>query len=242
VYSQYSTDWGGDMLEIDDLIIEQDAFRLRAQARVAEGRKVVIMGASGAGKSTLVAAIAGFVTQKSGAIRWKGDRIDHLEPAARPIAMLFQDGNLFPHLTVAQNVALGLGPSLKVTQESAKKVEDALGQVGLSGFGLRKPGTLSGGEQSRVALARILVMARPILVMDEPFSALGPAMRVEMLDLVRTILETTGATLLMVSHDPKDAWAIADDLIVVAEGTAHQYHDAKAVLADPPPALSSYLG
>lgn len=230
------------MLEIDDLTIEQDGFRLKARARIAEGRRVVIMGASGAGKSTLVGALAGFVTPVSGTIRWKGQRIDHLEPAARPIAMLFQDGNLFPHLTVAQNIKLGLRPSLKMTSEATERIEGALSQVDLAGFGPRKPASLSGGEQSRVALARILVMARPILVLDEPFSALGPAMRVEMLGLVRAILDRTGATLLMVSHDPQDAHAIAEDLIVVAQGGAQQYHDAPAVLANPPPALLAYLG
>lgn len=230
------------MLEIDNLVIEQGGFRLTANSKVPAGRRVVIMGPSGAGKSTLVSALAGFVAPVSGSVRWNGRAIDALEPSQRPIAMLFQDGNLFPHLTVAQNIALGIGPSLKSSPEVSAKVEDALLRVGLGGFETRQPASLSGGEQGRVALARILVMGRPLMVLDEPFSALGPAMRMEMLGLVRTILQQSGSTLLMVSHDPLDAREIAEDLIVVAEGKATHYSDAQAVLSNPPPALASYLG
>ncbi len=235
-------DWGGAMLVIDDLRIRQGAFWLNADASIPAGRRVVIMGPSGAGKSTLVAALAGFVTPDSGRMTWQGQALDGMPPATRPIAMLFQDGNLFPHLNVAQNIALGFGRGAKPSPQNQDQIGAALAQVGLTGFENRKPASLSGGEQSRVAVARVLVMERPILVLDEPFAALGPAMRIEMLALVRKILDQTGATLLMVSHDPADAHAIAEDLILVADGRAVLLPDAQAVLADPPPALATYLG
>lgn len=230
------------MLKIEQLLIRQDDFQLIADACIPAGRRVVIMGPSGAGKSTLVAALAGFLEPISGHMTWKGQTLAGMAPATRPIAMLFQDGNLFPHLSVAQNIALGLGRGAKPLPQNRDRIGAALAQVGLSGFEDRKPASLSGGEQSRVAVARVLVMDRPILILDEPFAALGPAMRAEMLNLVSKILDQTGATLLMVSHDPSDAHAIAQDLIVVADGRAALLPDAQAVLADPPPVLAAYLG
>ena len=156
--------------------------------------------------------------------------------------MLFQDSNLFPHLTVAQNVGLGRHPDLRLSTMDHAAVKDAIARVGLIGTETRKPAALSGGQQSRVALARILVQGKPLLLLDEPFAALGPALKAEMLDLVDQLVRETGATLLMVSHDPADARRIADQVILVAEGTAAPPQDTAALLDDPPPVLRDYLG
>ena len=193
------------MLELDGLTIVQDEFRLTADLSVPEGARVAIIGPSGAGKSTLIGAIAGFVPLQAGAVRWQGARIDTLPPARRPLSILFQDHNLFPHLSVFDNVALGLNPDLRLTAQERAAVWRALADTGLEGLEARKPAQLSGGQISRAGLARVLLRARPLILLDEPFAVLGPALKNAMLDLVARIVEQTGATLLMITHDLQDA-------------------------------------
>ena len=230
------------MLRFEGVEIVQGDFRLTADFTIGTGERVAVIGPSGAGKSTLLSVIAGFFAQSAGRILWDGRDLGPLPPGARPLSILFQDQNLFPHLTAGQNVALGLRPDLRLSGEDQARVSAALARVGLAGMEDRRPGTLSGGQQSRVALARVLLRARPLMLLDEPFSALGPALKVEMLDLVAGIAAETGATVLMVSHDPEDALRIAGQTVLVADGIAHAPQPTAALLADPPPALAAYLG
>ena len=230
------------MLRLDAARIDNGGFELTADLAVAPGRQIAVIGPSGAGKSTLLGAIAGFYPVIAGRVAWEGRDITDAAPGARPVAMLFQDGNLFPHLTVAQNVGLGIRPDLRLTADQRKMVTQALARVGLDGMADRRPGAMSGGQQSRAALARVLVQDRPLLLLDEPFAALGPALRREMLDLVRTLADETGKTLLMVSHDPDDARRIADRIILVTEGRADAPVATDVLLANPPEALRRYLG
>ncbi len=227
------------MLQLEALEIAQGGFRLAADLTVAPGITAVI-GPSGAGKSTLLAAIGGFVAPDSGRILWEGRDIGGLAPGARPVSTLFQDQNLFPHLDAFRNVGLGLSPALKLTAEDLDRIRAVLARVGLEGMGGRKPAELSGGQQSRVALARALVRDRPVVLLDEPFAALGPALRAEMLDLVARTLG--GRTVLMVTHDPADAARIAGQAIVIEAGRAAPPAETRALLADPPPGLRAYLG
>lgn len=230
------------MLTLESLVIRQDTFVLRADLSLQAGTVAAVIGPSGAGKSTLLNVIAGFFAPVRGRVLWQGQDITTLPPAKRPISMLFQDNNLFPHLTAAQNVGLGIRPDLRLSQGDEQRVSDALRRVGLDGYGARKPGALSGGQQGRVALARVLVQRRPLILLDEPFAALGPALKAEMLDLVADLARETGATLLMVSHDPFDARRIALLTILVAEGTALPPKPTDALLDNPPPSLAAYLG
>lgn len=230
------------MLTLERLVIVQGEFRLDADLSVPDGTLCAILGPSGAGKSTLVNVIAGFFPATQGRVLWNGSPIDELPPGDRPVSVVFQDNNLFPHLTAFQNVALGLRSSLRLTPEEALKVRDALASVGLDGLGDRRPGELSGGQQSRVALARVLVRRKPLVLLDEPFSALGPALRREMLDLVREVAVKTGATVLMISHDPDDARRIADLVIYLGEGIAAKPIATDELFADPPAGLAAYLG
>jgi thiamine transport system ATP-binding protein len=158
------------------------------------------------------------------------------------MTILFQDQNLFPHLTVAQNLSLGLRPDLRLSQAERDRVDQALEQTGLTGLGPRRPAQLSGGQASRAALARALLRARPILMLDEPFAALGPALRAEMLALVGEVADATGALVLMVTHDPKDALALGGLTSFVADGVAQPPVDTAALFDNPPPALCDYLG
>lgn len=230
------------MLALEALRIEWEDFTLTADLLVDKGEMVAVIGPSGAGKSTLLAAIAGFLPLTAGRVTWEGQDLAPLAPGARPISILFQDQNLFPHLTVAENIGLGVNPALRLSTADKARVNEALERTGLSGLGHRRPGQLSGGQQSRAALARVLLRARPLLLLDEPFSALGPALKAEMLDLVAEIAAETGATVLMVSHDPGDARRIASRTILVESGRAHPPEPTAALLDNPPESLRAYLG
>ncbi|MBY6135741.1 ATP-binding cassette domain-containing protein [Nocardioides marinus] len=230
------------MLKLENCRILNGGYAVEANLEIRTGSCTAVIGPSGAGKSTLVEAIAGFLPLTRGEIRWQGADMAGQPPGKRPVAMLFQDGNLFPHLSAAQNVGLGLRASLRLSDADWQKVEAALTRVGLSGMGARKPAALSGGQQSRVALARVLVQGRDILLLDEPFAALGPALKAEMLDLVAELARESGATVLMVSHEPADARRIADQVVLVAEGRAHPPQPTTELLDNPPPALKAYLG
>lgn len=233
---------GGGMLRVEGLRITQGDFALSAEFEVARGRRVAVIGPSGAGKSTLLNALGGYIDIAAGRIEVDGQDVTHAPPDRRGIAMLFQDGNLFPHLTLAQNVGLGIRPALRLTEAETARVTDALGRVGLRDFADRKPGDVSGGQQSRAALARVLVQAKPLLLLDEPFAALGPALRAEMLDLTSEVARDAGATVLMITHAPEDAERSADDLIFVDAGRAEAPRAVAEVMADPPEALRAYLG
>lgn len=230
------------MLSLEKVQYGDEGFSLTADFNVPSGARMAVIGPSGAGKSTLFNLIAGFLDPDEGRILWQGVDMTRKAPGDRPIAMLFQDNNLFPHLSVDQNVGLGLRPDLRLDAGQRQQVNEALDRVGLVGLGERKPGQLSGGQQSRVALARLTVQKHPLILLDEPFAALGPALKNEMLDLVAQLADASGATVLMISHDPQDARRFAPEAILVADGVAHDPCDTEALLSDPPKALRDYLG
>src|SRR5262249_51735110 len=158
------------------------------------GECLAIIGPSGAGKTTLLSLLAGFEHAEGGLILIEGRDVTRLGPAERPVSMVFQEHNLFAHLTVAANVGLGIHPGLRLAADDRARVSAALAQVGLAGMESRLPSQLSGGERQRVALARTLVRNRPVLLLDEPFVALGPALRRDMLDLVNALRAARGLT------------------------------------------------
>ena len=229
------------MLRLDRIDIVQDGFRLRADWTVEGAARIVVIGPSGAGKSTLLSAIGGFLAgDVTGAMSWQGKRFDPLPPSKRPVATLFQDNNLFPHLTVGQNLTLGLRPDLKTTPNDRERVARALSEVGLDRTEDRLPATLSGGQASRAALARVMLQDRPIVLLDEPFAALGPAMKEEMLDLVAAKL--AGRLVLMVTHDPADARRFGEALVFVDGGVAEAPLPLPDALESPTKRLAAYLG
>jgi thiamine transport system ATP-binding protein len=196
------------------------------------GVVTAVMGPSGSGKSTLLSLVAGFDAPASGRVLIGGRDVTALPPAGRPVSMVFQENNLFAHLTVADNVGLGISPALKLSAQDRAAVVGALARTGLGGKERRLPRELSGGERQRVALARALVRNRAVLLLDEPFASLGPALRDEMLDLVAGLVAERGLTVLMVTHQPEDARRIAGDVLfleggrVVAHGTADEFFAA----------------
>jgi thiamine transport system ATP-binding protein len=177
-----------------------------------------VIGPSGGGKTTLLHMIAGFETPESGILTFGGQNLIPLEPAKRPVAVVFQDHNLFPHLTAAQNVALGLRPSLRLSAQEHLLVEEMLAAVDLKDLSERKPGAMSGGQRQRVALARALVSGRPLILLDEPFSSLDPDLRRSMVLLVDALRRTRPVTIVMTIHTPEDVADLADQMAFVADG------------------------
>ncbi|WP_114787517.1 thiamine ABC transporter ATP-binding protein [Vibrio tetraodonis] len=195
---------------------QQDTFLFELD--IQQGSRVAVMGPSGAGKSTLLALAAGFIQPKSGEIVANGEDIVKLEPYQRPFAFLFQEHNLFAHLSVRENIGLGLHPGLKLSQEQRFMVEQAAKQVGIDEYLDRLPEQLSGGQRQRVALARCFVQPHPIWLLDEPFSALDPMLREEMLALVNKLATERNITLVIVTHHLSDARAIGSHFAYVDKG------------------------
>ena len=206
------------MLKLTDITWLYHHLPMRFTLSVARGEQVAVLGPSGAGNSTLLNLIAGFLTPASGTIMIEGQDHTTTPPSRRPVSMLFQENNLFSHLNVQQNIGLGLNPGLKLNAAQREKLHHIARQMGIENLLERLPGELSGGQRQRVALARCLVREQPVLLLDEPFSALDPALRQEMLTLVSDVCRDQQLTLLMVSHSVEDAARIASRSIVVADG------------------------
>lgn len=231
------------MIELDGVTFRYQEMRMAFDLSVERGAFVAIVGPSGAGKTTLLNLIAGFDRPASGRVLIDGVDMTGRKPADRPVTTLFQEHNLFAHLTVFQNVGLGIHPGLKLTAEDRRRIGEALSLVGLDGFDDRLPRQLSGGERRRVALARSIVRDRPVLLLDEPFAALGPAQRREMMGLVARLQEDRNLTVLMVSHQLDDAEALPGRALFVQDG--HILCDGliRDFLTDPPiPEIADYLG
>ena len=208
------------------------------------GQVVAIMGASGSGKSTLLNLLSGFIQPQndSAQILLDDERVDLLDPSQRPVTSLFQEHNLFAHMSAFNNLALGIRTSLKLTVSEIAQVESALEQVGLAGLGSRLPKQLSGGQRQRVALGRALVRRKPLLLLDEPFSALDPALRQEMAALVKSLSRQHQLTVLLVTHEPRDALELAETVVFIAEGRVHWQGPSKDFLQQNDTHITAYLG
>jgi thiamine transport system ATP-binding protein len=181
------------------------------------GEITAISGVSGSGKSTLLDLLAGFLEPTGGTVALDGRDLLPLPPEARPVSLLLQSESLFDHLSAARNIALGL-PSRTEKAQTLQRVADALAEVGLEGLGDQQAATLSGGQKQRVALARTLLRARPILLLDEPFSALDDETRSVIRDLVRTLTTRHGWHTILVSHHADDVEALANRRYVLESG------------------------
>jgi putative spermidine/putrescine transport system ATP-binding protein len=189
---------------------------------VRDGEFVVLLGPSGCGKTTTLRMIAGFVTPTAGRVRLGGQDVTATAPWHRNAGMVFQSYALFPHLTVAENVAFGLQMRRVPKAEIAPRTADALRLVRLEGLGDRLPRQLSGGQQQRVALARALVIRPDVLLLDEPLSNLDAKLRETVRVEIRELQHALGITTLMVTHDQEEALIMADRLVVMSEGSVRQ--------------------
>jgi putative spermidine/putrescine transport system ATP-binding protein len=210
---------------------------------IVRGEFVSLLGPSGCGKTTTLQMIAGFVTPTSGAVTMNGRDLLAIPAAKRGLGIVFQNYALFPHMTVAENVAFGLEMRRVARAERTQRVAEVLALVGLAGLAERHPAQLSGGQQQRVALARALVIQPDLLLLDEPLSNLDAKLREEMQVELRRIQRAVGITTLMVTHDQAEALALSDRVVVMQAGRIEQ--DAEPLAAYEHPAtgfVCDFLG
>jgi thiamine transport system ATP-binding protein len=183
---------------------------------VGKGEVVALLGPSGCGKSSLLGAIVGVVEPARGSIAFDAEDVTHAPIHERGFGLVFQDGQLFPHLSVAGNIAYGLHKQPRAEREA--RVAELLTLVGLDGLGGRKVTELSGGQRQRVALARSLAPRPRLLCLDEPLSSLDAELRTRLADDLREVLAASGITALMVTHDPAEAERVAGRVVRMANG------------------------
>ena len=222
----------GTHLAVDGLSLE-----------VEKGEFIALLGPSGCGKTTTLQMIAGFADPSSGAIQLEGRDLLAIKPAKRGLGIVFQSYALFPHMTVAENVAFGLEMQGVAAVERTKRVAETLNLVGLGAFAARFPRQMSGGQQQRVALARALVIRPNILLLDEPLSNLDAKLREEMQIELRQIQRTVGTTTILVTHDQAEAMALSDRIVVMNQGRAEQVGPPHEVYERPAtPFVANFLG
>jgi thiamine transport system ATP-binding protein len=231
-----------DMIAIKSGYYDREGFSLDVDFSLTQRSLTAVIGPSGAGKSTLLNIIAGFEALQRGEIVLNGETHHATSPSARPVSFVFQDNNSFAHMTARANVAIGIAPNLKLNPADWQRVDEALADVGIAHLAERRPGEMSGGERQRIALARVLVRQKPILLLDEAFAALGPALRKDMLLLVKRIQTERGLTVLMVTHEPADAKLIADQVMFVADNKVRKPEPVTVFFKSRDAAVQAYLG
>jgi putative spermidine/putrescine transport system ATP-binding protein len=222
----------GDHLAVDGLSLA-----------VEKGEFISLLGPSGCGKTTTLQMIAGFVEPSTGRVVLDGKDLVGVKPSKRGLGVVFQSYALFPHVSVAGNVAFGLEMRGVSHAERDRRVAEALALVGLQDFADRYPRRLSGGQQQRVALARALVIRPPVLLLDEPLSNLDAKLREEMQMELRAIQRSTGITTILVTHDQHEAMALSDRVVVMNKGRAEQVARPQEAYGRPASAfVANFLG
>jgi putative spermidine/putrescine transport system ATP-binding protein len=200
---------------------------------VRKGELITLLGPSGCGKTTVLRSVGGFLDADSGDILIEGKSVLKAPPEKRPTSMVFQGYNLWPHMTVYENLAFGLKIRKTKRSEIEQAVTDVLKLVRLPGAERKYPGQLSGGQQQRVAVARSLLLKPAVLLLDEPFSALDAKLRHEMREELREIQSKTGLTMVFVTHDQEEALSISDRIVVMNQGNIEQIASPQEIYDDP---------
>ena len=206
------------MIKLENISIKLDNFRTKFTVEINKGEWVGIIGQSGAGKSTFLNLIAGFAQPEVGSLIINNRDMRDVPASKRSVSSLFQDNNLFPHLSVYQNIAVAIKPNLKLNDSEKKKIFEIIEYLNLSSKTHSSIGRLSGGERQRVALGRIISSDKEILLLDEPFSQLDPNLRIEMLELIKQIREEKNITIIMVIHTPAEAIGFVNRFLLIREG------------------------
>tara|TARA_B100000424_G_C22896390_1_gene476764 strand:+ start:640 stop:1308 length:669 start_codon:yes stop_codon:yes gene_type:complete len=206
------------MIKLENISIKLDNFRTKFTVEINKGEWVGIIGQSGAGKSTFLNLIAGFAQPEVGSLLINNTEVRNLSASKRSISSLFQDNNLFPHLSVYQNIAIAIKPNLKLHENEKGKIFEIIEYLNLSSKIHSSIGTLSGGERQRVALGRVMSSDKKILLLDEPFSQLDPNLRIEMLELIKKIREKKKITIIMAIHTPAEAIDFVSRFLLIKEG------------------------
>lgn len=222
----------GNARAVDDVTLE-----------VKAGELVALLGPSGCGKTTLLRIVAGFIRQSAGQVVIGDRAIDDLPPNMREVGIVFQNYALFPHMTVAENIAYGLVARGVNKADQRARVAEMLATVRMEGFADRKPRQLSGGQQQRIALARALAIQPRILLLDEPFAALDKNLRLDMQIEIKRLQRQFGLTAILVTHDQEEAMSIADRIAVMNRGKIEQLGSPIAIYDEPAtPFVNSFIG
>lgn len=233
------------MLEIKNLQKSFDGIQVikNINLTINDGEFVSFLGPSGCGKTTCLRMIAGFEHQDSGSILFNGRQFDGVPPYKRKLNTLFQNYALFPHLNVFENVAYGLRASGVKKSELKQRVTEALEMVRLTGFEERYPAQMSGGQRQRVAIARAIINRPPLLLLDEPLTALDAKLRIEMRQELRSLQKKLGITFIYVTHDQEEALVMSDKIVVMNGGVIEQFGTPSEIYYHPASKfVSSFIG
>ena len=208
--------------------IRNGGFSVQCDFSLKTGNHLSLFGPSGSGKSSLLLGLAGFLPVINGDLIYNAKSISNMDPKDRPFDLLFQENNLFPHLTVSRNILLGLGPKAKMDSQNSYIVNEILDLVGLYKEKDRLPQNISGGQRSRAAIARSLIRKKPVLLLDEPFSALDFELKNEILDLLLRVARKNGLSIILVSHDPRDVQYLGGDVVLFSKNGQTDFYDKKS--------------
>ena len=208
--------------------IKNGEFSVQCDFNVEIGNHLSLFGPSGSGKSSVLLGLAGFLPIINGDLVYDDKSISKIEPKDRPFDLLFQENNLFPHLTVSRNILLGLGAKAKMDLQNSHIVNEILDLVGLYKERNRLPQDISGGQRSRAAIARSLIRKKPILLLDEPFAALDFELKNEILALLLRITRKDNLSIILVSHDPRDVQYLGGDVVLFSENGQTDFYKNKS--------------
>ncbi len=207
--------------------IKNGEFSVQCDFTVESGDHLSLFGPSGSGKSSVLLGLAGFLPIINGDLIYDDKPISNIEPKDRPFDLLFQENNLFPHLTVSRNILLGLGAKAKMDLQNSHIVNEILDLVGLYKERNRLPQDISGGQRSRAAIARSLIRKKPILLLDEPFAALDFELKNEILALLLRVTRKNNLSIILVSHDPRDVQKLGGDVVMFSENGKTDFYKNK---------------
>ena len=207
--------------------IKNGGFSVQCDFSLKTGNHLSLFGPSGTGKSSVLLGLAGFLPVINGDLIYNAKSISNMEPKDRPFDLLFQENNLFPHLTVSRNILLGLGAKAKMDSQNSNIVNEILDLVGLYKEKDRLPQNISGGQRSRAAIARSLIRKKPILLLDEPFAALDFQLKNEMLDLLLRVSRENSLSIILVSHDPRDVQYLGGDVVLFSKNGQTGFYNKK---------------
>ena len=208
--------------------IKNGGFSVQCDFSVEIGNHLSLFGPSGSGKSSVLLGLAGFLPIINGDLVYDDKSISKIEPKDRPFDLLFQENNLFPHLTVSRNILLGLGAKAKMDLQNSHIVNEILDLVGLYKERNRLPQDISGGQRSRAAIARSLIRKKPILLLDEPFAALDFELKNEILSLLLRVTRKNNLSIILVSHDPRDVQYLGGDVVLFSENGQTDFYKNKS--------------
>ena len=231
------------MLKINQLKYSYKNQKFDFSININKGNILGIVGPSGSGKSTFLALLAGLIEPNSGEIIYNNQNITKKNINERPFKIIFQNNNLFNHLTVQQNIGIGIKTNLKFAKKEIDKIQQQAELFGIKTLVDKYPPQLSGGEIQRTALARIMLQSQPILLLDEPFTGLDPTLRQELYDKLLKLKEINKMTLLLVTHYPEDCLKIADKVALISDGIIKEDKSTKDFFSKPySKSINEYLG